>query len=93
MIPQGIGSERVMPQQHASSATDAGQYQADDALVAARLAGLRARVGDRFNAEELAHLRRDLAKQEEQIAKLRTVPLTNADEPATIFAPYEGGEE
>lgn len=70
-----------------------GDNPANTPQVDARWALLIARVGDRFTADDRAHLRRDIARQVDLAEKLRGVPLTNADEPGTIFVPGAAGEE
>ena len=78
--------------QHDGTATAEGEHPANTPQIDARWAMLIARVGDRFSQDERAHLRRDIARQVDLAAQLRTVPLTNADEPGTIFMPEATGD-
>jgi hypothetical protein len=57
-----------------------------------RLALVRGRYGDRLTPEQLEALRGAVEAIVEQVAALRTVPLTNADEPLERFRPYRGDE-
>ena len=49
---------------------------------------VRQRYGDRLTREQLDELGRIVQAQLEAARALRTVRLTNADEPAQPFAPY-----
>ena len=57
------------------------------------LALIVARYGRTFSEDELGRLREDVTATLERAAALRTVPLTNADEPAPLFGvdAYGGG--
>jgi hypothetical protein len=57
-----------------------------------RLELVRQRYGERLGPEELDDLRRAVATIVEQVAALRAVPLTNADEPLPGFQPLRGDE-
>ena len=75
-------------QSAAGAATENHPNPEQTSQVEARLGMLLARVGEPFSADELAHLRRDIAREVELADRLRAVPLTNGDEPGTIFVPY-----
>jgi hypothetical protein len=64
----------------------------DPTEVDLRLALVRQRYGDRLTPEQLAELRRAVEAIVEQVAALRTVRLTNADEPLPRFIPFRAGE-
>ena len=57
-----------------------------------RFALVRLRYGDRLTAEQLDALRRAVETIVEQVSALRTVPLTNADEPLQRFVPFRADE-
>jgi hypothetical protein len=57
-----------------------------------RFALVRLRYGDRLSAEQLDDLRRAVETIVEQVAALRAVPLTNADEPLQRFVPFRADE-
>jgi len=57
-----------------------------------RFALVRLRYGDRLSAEQLDALRRAVETIVEQVAALRAVPLTNADEPLQRFVPFRADE-
>ena len=57
-----------------------------------RFALVRLRYGDRLTAEQLDALRHAVETVVEQVAALRTVPLTNADEPLQRFVPFRADE-
>jgi hypothetical protein len=57
-----------------------------------RHALLRLRYGERLTAEQLDDLRRAVRSIVEQVAALRAVPLTNADEPLQRFVPFRADE-
>ena len=57
-----------------------------------RLALVRQRYGDRLGPEQLDDLRRAVEAIVEQIAALRTVRLTNADEPLPCFQPFRADQ-
>jgi hypothetical protein len=56
------------------------------------LAELTARFGDRFDDEQRAQVRARIARSVALADSLRTLPLTNADEPEIVFVPYRGGD-
>jgi hypothetical protein len=64
----------------------------DPAEVELRHALLRLRYGERLTAEQLDDLRRVVQSIVEQVAALRAVPLTNADEPGPRFVPFRADE-
>jgi hypothetical protein len=63
-----------------------------EAVIDARLSALTARFGERLTEEEWQGVRERIARIVDQGAELRTVPLTNADEPEIVFVPYRGDE-
>lgn len=66
-------------------------HEGDDPLVEARLIAVTARLGRPLDAAEEADVRRQLADSVATARKLRHVPLSNADEPATTFLPVAAG--
>lgn len=65
-------------------------YDQDEVEV--RLALVRRRYGDRLTPEQLDILRHVVRAIVEQVAALRTVPLTNADGPMERFIPFRADE-
>ncbi|MEA2526090.1 MAG: hypothetical protein QOF01_4820 [Thermomicrobiales bacterium] len=61
-------------------------------IIDSRLAELTARFGDRFDDEQRAQVRARIARSVALADSLRTLPLTNADEPEIVFVPYRGGD-
>jgi hypothetical protein len=59
--------------------------EAQQAIVAGRLAVIRARYPDRFSDEDLAQIEKRIARSVGQAAKMRAVPLGNGDGP--FFSP------
>jgi len=59
--------------------------EAQKAIVSGRLAAIRARYPDRFSDEDLAQIEKRIVRSVGQAAKMRTVPLGNANGP--IFSP------
>jgi hypothetical protein len=57
-------------------------------LIDARLAELTARYGGRFDDAQRAQVRSRIARSVALGVSLRQTPLTNADEPEIVFAPY-----
>jgi hypothetical protein len=57
-----------------------------------RFALVRRRYGDRLDAEELETLRRTVEAIVAQLAELRAVRLTNADEPLPQFSAFRADE-
>ncbi len=55
--------------------------------VSHQLAQLRERFGDRYDDLQWAAIGRQLAANAMKVAKLRSVTLTNADEPEIPFSP------
>ena len=64
----------------------------DASEVDLRLALIRLRFGARLDPAQLADLRRAVEAIVEQVASLRAVPLTNADEPLPRFQPLRADE-
>ncbi len=64
----------------------------DPGEVDLRFALVRLRYGDRLSAEQLDALRRAVETIVEQVAALRAVPLTNADEPLQRFVAFRADE-
>jgi hypothetical protein len=60
--------------------------------VELRFALVRQRYGDRLSPEQLAGLRQAVEAIVGQVAALRTVTLTNADEPLPRFQPTRADE-
>jgi hypothetical protein len=64
--------------------------EAFDATVAARLAEMTARFGERLSEDDLAGIRKQVRETIEQADAMRKVKLANADEPEIVFVPYRG---
>jgi hypothetical protein len=64
----------------------------DPAEIDLRLALVRHRYGDRLTPEQLDALREAVQGLVEQVAALRKVRLTNADEPLQRFSPFRADE-
>jgi hypothetical protein len=68
------------------------QRPADDApdadLVEAVVAHVRELIQDERNETELVEVRKTVERHLKMAAKLRAVPLRNADEPDFVFRPY-----
>lgn len=62
------------------------------AIVDARLTEVIARFGDRLSPEQRAQVRARIERSLTISAKLRQTPLTSADEPEIVFAPYRGDQ-
>ena len=60
----------------------------DAATIAARLAAIDARFGAVLTPEQREQVRGRIERTLKLGALLRTTPLTNADEPEIVFAPY-----
>lgn len=65
---------------------------ARDAEVEVRFALVRQRYGDRLTPEQLDGVRRAVEAIVDMVAALRTVRLTNADEPEQRFVPFGAAE-
>jgi len=52
---------------------------------------IRARYGDRLTANEFTDVLREIDSGLVRAAKLRTVPLSNADEPDIVFQAFRAG--
>lgn len=63
-----------------------------DAIVEQRLGELTARFGDRWNEAEVTEIRARIRRSAKSAEALRSVKLTNADEPGNIFRPHRAGE-
>jgi hypothetical protein len=61
-------------------------------VIEARLAELIARFGERLSEEQRAQVRARILREVTLAEKLRTRPLTNADEPEIVFVPYRSGD-
>ncbi|MGI9253172.1 MAG: hypothetical protein ACR2J8_05465 [Thermomicrobiales bacterium] len=55
--------------------------------VAGQLAHLRALFGNRYDERQWRAIEKELIATANKALKLRTVPLTNGDEPEIVFAP------
>ena len=65
--------------------------QADrEAAIAARLAEVTARFGDRLHDDDREKVREDIAKLYDAAHLLRACALTNADEFDFVYGPEEG---
>ncbi|HXD98296.1 MAG TPA: hypothetical protein VN646_17230 [Candidatus Acidoferrum sp.] len=64
----------------------------DPSEIDLRFELVRFRYGNRLTAEQLDVLRRSVAAIVEQVDALRTVRLTNADEPLQRFAAFRADE-
>ncbi len=62
--------------------------EADSAVVEALYAMIRSQYGHRLTPQELEEVRREIEQSFEYAQALKTVPLTNADEPFSLFTPY-----
>jgi len=67
-----------------AAASNAEAAQADDPQVQA----IFAKIGSRLSPEEKADVRRLVAQMKKTGDALKSFPLDNSDEPATIFHPY-----
>lgn len=67
-------------------------FDQDAIVVELRLTELIARYGARWSDDELALIRARIGRSLKLSAALRTVPVTNADEPGAVFTPYRGKE-
>lgn len=61
---------------------------ADERLVDAFVAQVRASVDHEIEDEHIERIRKGIDDKLDQGAKLRQQPISNADEPYTIFRPY-----
>ncbi len=64
---------------------------ADEKLVDALVAQLRASVDHQIEEEHIERIRRGIDDKLDQGATLRKHPVSNADEPYTIFRAYREG--
>lgn len=83
-------------QQNTSSDTAASQTAPTEdprhtPIIDARLADLTSRYGDRYSDAQRAQVRARIARTVALSDSLRRTPLTNADEPEIVFAPYRSG--
>ena len=63
-----------------------------DALVTSQLAAIETRYPGRFSSEQLEQIREQVRQLAEAAVRLRSHPLSNADEPSLGFRPApEGG--
>jgi len=62
--------------------------QGDDAIIEARMTESEARFGRRLTDEQREQVRTRHARTLALAQALRTVPLTNADEPEYVFVPF-----
>lgn len=65
-----------------------GEDPGQTAIIETRLAEVMARFGERFDDAQEAQIRARLARTVALAVSLRRTPLTNADEPEIVFAPY-----
>ncbi len=80
---QGAAATNAPPQQ-ATSLPEVAR----DAVIEARLAAIEATYSGRFDDEQRARVRTNLARALDLAARLRRVPLANSDEPDPAFVPY-----
>jgi hypothetical protein len=66
---------------------------ADEAVVAARMAGLTARWGDRLDEAGRAAVEARVRRHVELARELRRVPFANDHEPEIVFVPFRGDQE
>ena len=64
----------------------------DPSEVELRFALVRRRYGDRLTPEQLDEVRRAVGAIVEMVTALRTVRLTNGDEPGQRFVPFRAAE-
>lgn len=62
----------------------------ENGVVDARLAAVLASTGHSLTEAQIAQVRTRIEASLKQAAALRTVSLTNADEPEIVFAPFRG---
>ena len=60
----------------------------DAAVITARLAEIEARFGGALTPEQREQVRGRIERTLKLGSAMRTTPLTNADEPEIVFAPY-----
>jgi hypothetical protein len=65
-----------------------GEAASDPSEIELRFALVRRRYGDRLSPEQLDEVRRAVGAIVEMVTALRTVRLTNADEPGHRFVPF-----
>ncbi len=72
--------------------TDESSASRHNATVDAQLALLRARYGAAFSGDDLGIARASISMATKRAARIRQVPLANADEPVGTFVPYRGDD-
>lgn len=65
---------------------------AEEQIVAARLAAVMARWGDRLDDAGRETVDRRIRHHLQLARELRTVPLAHGDEPEIVFVPFRGEE-
>ena len=63
-----------------------------DGIVEARLAQVKTRFGDRFDAAQWEVIRENIKDLKKCGDRLRAVPMGNADEPEIVFVPYRADD-
>ncbi len=61
-------------------------------LVEARLAQVLARIARQLTDDQQTQVRKRIGRSVELAEKVRSTPLTNADEPEIVFQPYRRQE-
>jgi hypothetical protein len=83
LIVSSVAGVTILPPLSAKADDDKHPVAADQLL-----AMLRARFPDRLNEEQWNHVRSKIEGQLRAAEELRKFKLTNANEPATVFAAY-----
>ncbi len=81
-----------MSQNRASEGNEAAD-PADEPVVAARMAGLTARFGDRLDEAGRAAVEARVRRHVQLARELRRIPFANGDEPEIVFVPFRADEE
>lgn len=68
------------------------QAQEPSALAKALAEGVRLRYPDRFSAEDLTAITRNIDNRLRQIERLYQTPLTNGDEPDFVYSVFRGAD-
>ena len=74
----------------ATKADTAALQSRREVVIDARLQGLVALYGDRWNDDQRASIRARVARGASLAEELRRTPLTNGDEPEIVFVPFRG---
>lgn len=79
--------------QTSGSADAPGDDPADEPMVAARLAAVLARWGERLDAAGRDAVAARIRREVQLARELRAVPLANGDEPEIVFVPFRAAAE